>query len=31
PRYRITTPTKVVGVLKRILSTRMLDRILARI
>ncbi|NNF91331.1 MAG: SDR family NAD(P)-dependent oxidoreductase [Boseongicola sp.] len=30
-RYRITTPTKVVGVLKRILSTRMLDRILARI
>ena len=30
PRYRITTPTKVIGVLKRILSTRMLDRILLR-
>lgn len=31
PRYRITTPTKIAGVLKRVLSTRMFDRILARI
>ena len=31
PRYRITTPTKVASVLKRVLSTRMLDRILARL
>ena len=30
PRYRITTPTKVFAVLKRLLSTRMLDRILLR-
>jgi len=30
PRYRITTPTKVFAVLKRTLSTRMLDRILLR-
>ncbi len=31
PRYRITTPTKVIGVLKRLLTTRMLDRLLRRI
>lgn len=31
PRYRITTPTKVFAVLKRILSTRMLDRILLKV
>lgn len=31
PRYRITTPTKLAAVLKRILSTRMQDRILSRI
>lgn len=30
-RYRITTPTKVAAVLKRLLSTRMMDRILGRI
>lgn len=31
PRYRITTPTKVFAVLKRILPTRMLDRILLKL
>lgn len=31
PRYRITTPTKAAGVLKRVLSTRMFDRILVRL
>lgn len=31
PRYRITTPTKGAAVLKRLLSTRMLDRILSRL
>jgi NAD(P)-dependent dehydrogenase (short-subunit alcohol dehydrogenase family) len=31
PRYRITTPTKVFAVLKRLLSTRMLDRILLKV
>lgn len=30
PRYRVTVPTKVVSKLKRILSTRQLDRILSR-
>lgn len=30
PRYRITTPTKAMAILKRVLSTRMLDRILLR-
>lgn len=30
PRYRITTPTKGIAVAKRLLSTRMLDRILSR-
>ncbi|CAN0595066.1 unnamed protein product [Ectocarpus sp. 12 AP-2014] len=30
PRYRITTPTKGMAVAKRLLSTRMLDRILSR-
>lgn len=31
PRYRITTPTKAFSVLKRLLSTRMLDRILLKV
>lgn len=31
PRYRITTPTKLAAVLKRILSTRMMDRVLSRL
>ena len=31
PRYRITTPTKVIAFLKRVLSTRMLDRLLLRL
>lgn len=31
PRYRITTPTKIAAVLKRGLSTRMFDRILAKL
>ena len=31
PRYRITTPTKGMAIAKRLLSTRMLDRILGRI
>ena len=31
PRYRITTPTKVFAFLKRILPTRMLDRILLKV
>ena len=30
PRYRITRPTKVIAILKRLLSTRMLDRILLK-
>lgn len=30
PRYRITTPTKVMAVVKRLVSTRMFDRILSR-
>ena len=29
-RYRITTPTKIIAVLKRLLSTRSLDRLLLR-
>ncbi|MGR3513107.1 MAG: SDR family NAD(P)-dependent oxidoreductase [Paracoccaceae bacterium] len=31
PRYRITTPTKVFAVLKRLLPTRWLDRILQKV
>lgn len=31
PRYRITTPTKFASILKRTLSTRMLDRLLAKV
>ncbi|MEP2716741.1 SDR family NAD(P)-dependent oxidoreductase [Pseudophaeobacter sp.] len=31
PRYYVTTPTHVAGVLRRILSTRAIDRILARL
>ncbi|MGQ7845879.1 SDR family NAD(P)-dependent oxidoreductase [Granulosicoccus sp. 3-233] len=30
PRYYVTTPTRVAGILKRILSTRWLDRVLSR-
>lgn len=30
PRYYVTTPTHVAGVLKRLLSTRLLDRVLLR-
>jgi NAD(P)-dependent dehydrogenase (short-subunit alcohol dehydrogenase family) len=30
PRYYVTTPTHFVGILRRLLSTRMLDRILLR-
>lgn len=30
PRYRITTPTKALAVLKRLLPTRLLDRILIK-
>lgn len=30
PRYYVTTPTRVAGTLKRILSTRMLDKVLLR-
>lgn len=30
PRYRITTPTKGMAIAKRLLSTRMLDRLLSR-
>lgn len=30
PRYRVTTPTKLMAVLKRVLSARMLDRVLLR-
>ena len=30
-RYRITTPTKVFWVLKRLLTTRMMDRLLIRV
>jgi hypothetical protein len=29
-RYYVTTPTYVVGIMKRLLPTRMLDRILLR-
>ncbi len=31
PRYYVTTPTHIAGVLRRILSTRSIDRILARL
>lgn len=31
PRYRITTPTKLAAGLKRMLSTRMMDRVLSRL
>ena len=31
PRYYVTTPTYVAGVLRRILTTRAIDRILARL
>lgn len=31
PRYYVTTPTYIAGYLRRILSTRMIDRIVARI
>lgn len=31
PRYRITTPTKLAAVAKRLLSTRMMDRLLAKL
>lgn len=31
PRYYVTTPTHVAGVLRRILTTRAIDRILARL
>lgn len=30
PRYRITVPTKMMAVLKRLLSTRMLDKVLLK-
>lgn len=30
PRYRITTPTKIMAVLKRLLPTRLLDKLLLR-
>ncbi|RME15136.1 MAG: short-chain dehydrogenase, partial [Alphaproteobacteria bacterium] len=30
PRYRVTVPTKIAALAKRLLSTRMLDRIIAR-
>ena len=30
PRYRITTPTRMMAVLKRLLPTRMLDKVLLR-
>jgi short-subunit dehydrogenase len=30
PRYRITVPTKMMAVLKRVLSTRMLDKVLLK-
>lgn len=30
PRYYVTTPTHIVGTLKRLLSTRLLDRVLQR-
>lgn len=30
PRYYVTTPTHVIGVLRRVLSTRALDKILSR-
>lgn len=30
PRYYVTTPTHVAGILKRLLSTRMLDKVLLR-
>ena len=31
PRYRITTPTKIASILRRVLSTRALDRIFTRL
>lgn len=31
PRYHVTTPTRVAGILRRILTTRAIDRILARL
>jgi short-subunit dehydrogenase len=31
PRYYVTTPTYVLAVLRRVLSTRMLDRVLRRV
>jgi hypothetical protein len=31
PRYYVTTPTHIGGILRRILSTRASDRILAKI
>lgn len=31
PRYRITTPTKLFAVLKRLLPTRLLDRVLIKV
>lgn len=31
PRYRITIPTRAASVLKRLLTTRMMDRILAKV
>ena len=31
PRYRITTPTKVFAILKRLLPTRMLDKLLLKV
>ena len=30
PRYYVTTPTYIMGALKRVLTTRALDRILQR-
>lgn len=30
PRYRITVPTRIMAVLRRVISTRMLDRVLSR-
>jgi NAD(P)-dependent dehydrogenase (short-subunit alcohol dehydrogenase family) len=30
PRYYVTTPTRLAGILRRLLSTRLLDRVLSR-
>lgn len=30
PRYYVTTPTHIAGILKRLLSTRLLDRVMSR-